>query len=227
MDSSERLSGAISDALAEAKDVADLDAAYRQASWLVDTLGAATTAAGRLRAETARRIRDSEGLSMAQLGERLGVSRQRAADLMRATAARQPEPRNVVAAIVTSELGVLAGKRNDGKPPWTFIAGEIDPGESPADAAVRETKEETGLEVVPGRVLGRRVHPVTGRTMVYVAARPAPQSDPAAIYVGDGAELAEVRWLSLAELDDLMPGVYEPVRAYLSREPRRQGARPA
>ena len=28
-------------------------------------------------------------------------------------------------------LGVLAGRRNDGKPPWTFIAGEQEPGERP------------------------------------------------------------------------------------------------
>ena len=65
------------------------------------------------------------------------------------TRARRAQP--VVAAIVTSELGVLVGRRNDGKPPWTFISGEVEPGESPADAAVREVKEETALEVRPGR----------------------------------------------------------------------------
>src|SRR5436305_4878496 len=52
--------------------------------------------------------------------------------------ATAPEHQPVVAAIVTSDRGVLVGKRNDGKPPWTFIAGEIEPGESQADAAVRE-----------------------------------------------------------------------------------------
>jgi 8-oxo-dGTP pyrophosphatase MutT (NUDIX family) len=55
----------------------------------------------------------------------------------------KPEPQPVVAAIVTSELGVLVGRRNDGKPPRTFIAGEIEPGDSPADAGIREVKEET------------------------------------------------------------------------------------
>jgi hypothetical protein len=29
----------------------------------------------------------------------------------------------VVASIVTSQDGVLLGRRHDGKPPWTFIAG--------------------------------------------------------------------------------------------------------
>jgi hypothetical protein len=37
----------------------------------------------------------------------------------------------VVAAIVTSKHGVLVGRRNDGKPPWTFIAGEIETANRP------------------------------------------------------------------------------------------------
>jgi 8-oxo-dGTP pyrophosphatase MutT (NUDIX family) len=41
----------------------------------------------------------------------------------------------VVAVIVTSPGGVLIGRRIDGDPPWTFIAGEIEPGESPENAA--------------------------------------------------------------------------------------------
>jgi 8-oxo-dGTP pyrophosphatase MutT (NUDIX family) len=127
--------------------------------------------------------------------------------------ATRPEPQPVVAAIVTSKLGVLAGKRNDGKPPWTFIAGEIEPGESPADAAIREVKEEAGLNVATSHVLGRRVHPKTGRTMIYLACQPTEGTD---VHVGDPDELAEVRWLSLAEADQLLPGMYEPVRNYLA-----------
>jgi ADP-ribose pyrophosphatase YjhB (NUDIX family) len=93
----------------------------------------------------------------------------------------KPEPQPVVVAIVTSEHGVLLGRRNDGKPPWTFIAGEIEPGESPADAGVREVKEETGLLVAAGEEIGRRAHPATGRTMIYMAhaQRTAPTSSSA------------------------------------------------
>ncbi len=53
----------------------------------------------------------------------------------------------MAAAIVTSRLGVLAGRRRDGNPPWTFPAGKVEPGESQEDAAVRETWEETGLRI--------------------------------------------------------------------------------
>src|SRR5450631_2192575 len=166
------VSSAIVGALAQAEGITDRDAAYRQLSWLADTFAAATTASGRGRAEVARQMKEAEGLSFAQLGQRLGVSRARAADMLRVSQARQPEAPPVAAAIVTSDRGVLAGRRNDNAPPWTFLAGEVEPGESAADAAVREVKEEAGIDVVVGRVLGRRVHPATNRTMIYMTARP-------------------------------------------------------
>lgn len=129
--------------------------------------------------------------------------------------ATTPEPQPVVAAIVVSEHGALVGKRNDGKPPWTFIAGEIEPGESPTDAVVREVKEETGLLVQAAhRPIGRRVHPKTGRLMIYLECWPTHDTD---VWVGDAEELAEVRWIpTVTELDQLLPGMFEPVRKYLS-----------
>lgn len=125
----------------------------------------------------------------------------------------EPEREPVAAAIVVSELGVLAGRRHDGNPPWTFIAGKIEPGESPAAAAVREVKEEAGLVVrAAARPIGRRVHPKTGRTMIYLECFPTEGTD---VHVGDADELAEVRWLDLDEVDELLPGMFEPVRDFL------------
>lgn len=126
-----------------------------------------------------------------------------------------PEKQPVAAAIITSPLGALIGARVDGKPPWTFIAGEIEPGESPEDAAVREVKEETGLIVTVDTTIGRRVHPKTGRTMVYVAASSPTGSTE--VHNGDTDELSEVRWATLSQLDELMNGqVYGPVHEYLT-----------
>jgi 8-oxo-dGTP pyrophosphatase MutT (NUDIX family) len=59
-----------------------------------------------------------------------------------------------VAAVIRDETGrVLLHSRSD-EEWWSLPAGAIEPGESPADAVVREVGEETGLEVVPERILG-------------------------------------------------------------------------
>ena len=87
--------------------------------------------------------------------------------------------------------------------------------QNPADTAVREVKEETGLRIQAGAVIGERVHPRTGRRMICLAATPTHGLD---FIVGDEDELAEVRWVSLAEADELLPGMFGPVREYLERE---------
>ena len=123
-----------------------------------------------------------------------------------------PEPQPVVASIVTSNLGVLITRRNDGSPPWGFLTGEIEPGESPADAAIRECKEEAGLAVKPNYIIGRRVHPKTNRVMVYMAATPTHGTN---VFVGDPDELAEVKWASLQEANELLSGMFTPVKVFL------------
>jgi 8-oxo-dGTP pyrophosphatase MutT (NUDIX family) len=59
-----------------------------------------------------------------------------------------------VAAVVRDEAGrvLLERRSDDGR--WDLPAGAIDPGESPAQALVREVFEETGLLVRPERLLG-------------------------------------------------------------------------
>jgi 8-oxo-dGTP pyrophosphatase MutT (NUDIX family) len=127
----------------------------------------------------------------------------------------RPQQPAVIAAVVTSRLGVLAVRRRDGKPLWSFPAGESEPGESPADTIVREAKEETGLLIKPGTVIAERIHPKTGRHMVYLAARPATHNRD--VFVGDDLELTDVRWLTRAEAEERMPDMYGPVHAYLAQ----------
>jgi 8-oxo-dGTP diphosphatase len=111
---------------------------------------------------------------------------------------------------------MLVTWRNDKTPPAGFLTGEIEPGESPADAMVRECKEEAGLRVVAGSIVGDRIHPRTGRRMIYVTGEPTEASD---VFVGDTDELAEVRWISLAEADAAFApfgGMYPPVHDHLA-----------
>jgi 8-oxo-dGTP diphosphatase len=118
----------------------------------------------------------------------------------------------VAAAIVTSRLGVLIERRLDGRPLYTFPAGEIEPGEAPQDTAIRETKEECGLQIVISHVLGERDHPRTGTHMFYLAARPYNGTE---VHNGDENELAEVRWVRLHEAEQLMPDMFGPVHDHL------------
>jgi ADP-ribose pyrophosphatase YjhB (NUDIX family) len=58
-----------------------------------------------------------------------------------------------VSAVILGRDGVLLQQRDDNRL-WGLPGGAVDPGESVAQAVVREVREETGLEVEPIRVIG-------------------------------------------------------------------------
>lgn len=219
------LTSAVRAALDEAGAIADSDVAYQQASWLVDVLSAGMTASGRLRVDAARRIKDENHLSLSQLGERLGVSKARAADMLRVPQVRRPEGPPLIAALVTSQQGVLAARSPDKKAGWAFIAGEQKAGESIAQAGHRVIEEQTGLAINAGRTIARETSPESASSTIYVAAKPAYASKLDVDRARSGG-WAEVRWLTLAEAEEYLPDMYAPVHAYLSRalRPRDLGA---
>ncbi len=125
----------------------------------------------------------------------------------------QIEP-TIAAATITHEGTVLIVRRRvkEGSLSWQFPAGGVEAGESPEDAAVRETREETGLQVRPTKVLGERVHPKTGRMMIYVACDVV-EGDAS---VADDDELDAFAWASLTNLPEYVPyELFEPVQEHL------------
>ncbi|GAA2468707.1 NUDIX hydrolase [Winogradskya humida] len=65
-----------------------------------------------------------------------------------------------VSAVVLNDRGeVLLGQRSDNHQ-WALIAGMMDPGEQPAEAVVRETLEETNVQVKVERLAGVVLHEV-------------------------------------------------------------------
>jgi hypothetical protein len=65
--------------------------------------------------------------------------------------------------------------------------------------------EEAQLVIDPQHILGRRIHPLTVRQLVYAAASTAGIWPPVAAF--DPA-LTEVRWVTLDELDRLLPDIF-------------------
>src|SRR5262249_3272636 len=141
-------------------------------SWLAMSEEVRREASERDTERTRRQLHDMFGYDDEAIAQIRPVTRRGALRRPGGKDAELPGEQPLVAAIVTARQLVLLGRRNDGVPPWTFIVGEIEPGERPVDAAVREVKEETGLEVRAGKIIGQRVHPRTGRTIIYMEARP-------------------------------------------------------
>lgn len=120
----------------------------------------------------------------------------------------------IATAIITDAGRVLMIRRREreGKLLWAFPGGGIEDGETPEQAAVRETSEEVGLEVKAIKPLGERVHPQTGRHMSYVACEVVGGE----ARVADEEELAEVAWIRLEEIPTYVPwGLFGPVQEYL------------
>jgi 8-oxo-dGTP diphosphatase len=120
----------------------------------------------------------------------------------------------IAAAVIVNDGQVLLIRRrvSEGELSWQFPAGQVEAGESAEDAAVRETLEETGLTVRAAGRLGERVHPNTGRTMLYVACDVV---DGAASVV-DEEEIAEVAWCDRNTLTTYIPyPFYGPVQEHL------------
>jgi 8-oxo-(d)GTP phosphatase len=89
---------------------------------------------------------------------------------------------------------------------WSLPKGKLDPGETIAEAAVREVREETGFTAVLGRYLTRTAYPVPARngsgtvpkTVDYFAAE-AVSGDFAA-----NDEVDELRWLDPTAAEKLL-----------------------
>lgn len=131
-----------------------------------------------------------------------------------------PLPLVGVTAVVFRGERVLLGKRADNGA-WQAISGIVDPGEEPADAAVRECLEEAGVVVRAERLaLVQTIPRVTyanGDQVDYldlVFRCKWVSGDP---HPADG-ELSEVGWYRLGELGELDPAHVRKIALALAED---------
>jgi 8-oxo-dGTP diphosphatase len=108
-----------------------------------------------------------------------------------------------VGAVIKDERGrLLLIKRghNPGAGLWSLPGGRVEPGETDAAALVRELREETGLVVEAGRLLGGVRRPAGGGDVLdirdYAATMVAGTLTP-------GDDAADARWVDAAEFGRL------------------------
>lgn len=108
-----------------------------------------------------------------------------------------------VGAVVTDGQGRLLMIKRGHEPGaglWSIPGGRIEPGETDAEALVREMLEETGLAVEVGSLIGRVQRPGLGGAVIDIR-------DYAATVTGGtlrpGDDAADARWVEAADLDSL------------------------
>jgi 8-oxo-dGTP diphosphatase len=108
-----------------------------------------------------------------------------------------------VGAIVTDERGrllMIQRGHDPGAGLWSIPGGRIEPGETDAQALVREMLEETNLQVKVGNLIGRVQREGLGGTIIDIR-------DYAATVTGGtlraGDDAADARWVTAAELGRL------------------------
>lgn len=136
---------------------------------------------------------------------------------LRARIGRDPLWLISVTAVVVRDEHVLCVERADNGA-WTPVTGIVDPGEEPADAAVREVGEEAGVTAAPVRLAWVHasapvVHANGDRAQYldhvfllrWVAGEPHPADD----------ECTDARWLPRTALSRLSPQMRDRLTAAL------------
>lgn len=122
---------------------------------------------------------------------------------------------------------LLQQARDDGM--WYVPGGAVDPGEEPADAIVREMKEETGLDVEPVRIVGVYASPnityPNGDKVQYVGPVFLCKVVGGMLTVADDESL-QLKYFAMNDLPDLRPDHRSRIDDALTDNPSAYFVRP-
>ncbi len=82
---------------------------------------------------------------------------------------------------------------------WDFPGGKLEPGEKPLDSLIREVQEETGLQIIPGTVIGTYNSQLKDAFVEFIIYRTHSFNGELKI----SEEHQEYRWLPVSEITKL------------------------
>lgn len=127
-----------------------------------------------------------------------------------------------VLAIIEFKGKILIGKikaekiKDFGGIKYVFPGGSVKENESLEKAAVREAKEETGLEIKIIKLIGERTHPVTKKKIYYYHC--SSDTDKTTTKSLDNDDLESLIWASQNELLKYMPTLFLSIKEYFKEQ---------
>jgi 8-oxo-dGTP diphosphatase len=112
-------------------------------------------------------------------------------------------PKTVTVVVIEHEGKILLGRRNmnPARGMWSFFGGYVDRGEKLEDAAIREVKEETNLDVQLDALIG--IYSQNGSPHVLIAYRASIVNNDISALAAQPEEMSELAFFSLGEIPEL------------------------
>ena len=126
-------------------------------------------------------------------------------------------------AIIEFNSKILVGKlraekiKDFGGIEYVFPGGGVEENENLEKAVIREAKEETGLNVKIVKLIGERVHPVTGKKIYYYHCQSG--TDTTNVSSTENDDIESLAWVSKNKLIEYMPTLFPAVREYFENQP--------
>ena len=106
-------------------------------------------------------------------------------------------------ALIQKEGRLLIQRHSTGKV-FDLPGGRLHKNENPKVGFIREVKEELGIDIIPGRMVGSTVTSYVDGTPCYCVFYEVLLPDPLPEFTLDPVEVAEIRWANEIELNVLL-----------------------